>query len=56
MSKVNKTRKCPSVQAVTEADPANLPAVRNAQGGRLHGQVLRDPQRRRLLRRRGFSL
>lgn len=56
VSKVNKTRKCPSVQAVTEADPANLPAVRNAQGGRLHGQVLRDPQRRRLLRWRGFSL
>lgn len=56
VSKVNKTLKCPLVQAVTEADPANLPAVRNTQGRRLHGQVLRDPQRRRQLRRRGFSL
>lgn len=56
VSKVNKTHKCPVVQAVTEADPANLPAVRNAQGGRLHGQVLRDSQRRRQLRWRGFSL
>lgn len=47
---------CVSVTAATEVDPANVSAVRDAQGGRLHGQVFWDPQRFQQLRRRGFPL
>lgn len=44
------------VQAAAEADPADVPAVRHTEGGRVHGQVLPDPQGLRQLRRRGLPL
>lgn len=34
---------CDPVEAAAEADPANVPTVRDTQGGGLHGQVFRDP-------------